>query len=201
MIDRMLLVGYGLAAYVIALASVTYTFGFLAHVGVPSGIDDGQVSPLGMAILVNTALLGLFAGQHTVMARPAFKRLLTRFVPGGRDVELAVVGCLVPSEGREERDQDGDPERAGVGHAGVAGVRVRWVATAGAGLCRAHRAGSGDRGLRAAGPWFWRVGDPQAAAGGGPFVAGLAAARDRCLRGDRGRCGYRRPCGPALRCR
>ena len=81
MMHRMLLVGYGLAAYVLALASVTYTIGFLANVGVPNSIDDGQVSPLAAAILVNSALLGLFAVQHTVMARPAFKRWLTRFVP------------------------------------------------------------------------------------------------------------------------
>jgi methanethiol S-methyltransferase len=81
MIRRMLVVGYGLAAYVIALASVVYTVGFVANVGVPRGIDDGQVAPLGVAIVINTALLGLFAVQHTVMARPAFKRWLTRFVP------------------------------------------------------------------------------------------------------------------------
>ena len=81
MIRRMLLVGYGLTAYVIALASVAYMVGFLVKVGVPRGIDDSQVGLLGVAILVNTALLGLFAVQHTVMARPAFKRWLTRFVP------------------------------------------------------------------------------------------------------------------------
>ena len=81
MLRRMLVVGYGLAAYAIFLATFVYTVGFLANVGVPRGIDDGEVGPLGLAILVNAGLLGLFAVQHTVMARPAFKRWLTRFVP------------------------------------------------------------------------------------------------------------------------
>jgi methanethiol S-methyltransferase len=53
----------------------------VANVGVPRGIDDGPVGPPGLAVLINAGLLGLFALQHTVMARPAFKRWLARFVP------------------------------------------------------------------------------------------------------------------------
>jgi methanethiol S-methyltransferase len=78
---RRTLVAYGLTAYAIFLASFIYTVGFLANIGVPRGIDDGEVGPLGVAVLVNAGLLGLFAVQHTVMARPAFKRWLTRSVP------------------------------------------------------------------------------------------------------------------------
>ncbi len=81
MIRRIAVVGYGLAAYAIFLVSFVYTVGFLANVEVPRGIDDGEVGPLWLAILINAGLLGLFAVQHTVMARPAFKRWLTRFVP------------------------------------------------------------------------------------------------------------------------
>jgi methanethiol S-methyltransferase len=48
---------------------------------VPQGMDAPPVSPLGTSLLVNLGLLGLFAVQHSVMARPAFKRVWTRIVP------------------------------------------------------------------------------------------------------------------------
>lgn len=81
MVRRILTVGYGLIAYVTFLGAFTYTIGFLANAVVSRGIDDGTVGPMGIAIVVNAGLLGAFALQHTVMARPAFKRWLTRFVP------------------------------------------------------------------------------------------------------------------------
>src|SRR4029453_9773429 len=59
-----------------------YTVGFLANVGVPKGIDAGPAGPgAWQAVLVNLALLSLFAVQHSVMARPWFKRWWTRVVP------------------------------------------------------------------------------------------------------------------------
>ena len=81
MIRRILVVGYGLIAYLVFLAVFVYTVGFLANAVVPRGIDDGAVGPVWIAVLVNAGLLGAFAVQHTVMARPAFKRWLTRFLP------------------------------------------------------------------------------------------------------------------------
>jgi protein-S-isoprenylcysteine O-methyltransferase Ste14 len=48
---------------------------------VPRGIDDGVPTPAGTAIPINVGLLALFAIQHTIMARPAFKRAWTRAVP------------------------------------------------------------------------------------------------------------------------
>jgi methanethiol S-methyltransferase len=81
MIRRSLVVAYGLIAYLVFLAVFVYTVGFLANAVVPRGIDDGTVGLPWIAVLVNTGLLGTSAVQHTVMARPGFKRWLTRFIP------------------------------------------------------------------------------------------------------------------------
>ena len=72
---------YALFAYVLFLGTILYAVGFVADIAVPKSIDSGPVAPLGEALLVNTALLALFAAQHSIMARPAFKRWWTRFVP------------------------------------------------------------------------------------------------------------------------
>ena len=81
MIRRALTLGYGVVAYVAFLVTLLYTVGFLAGVGVPKGVDDGPIGPAWQALLVDGALLTLFAVQHSVMARPGFKRWWTRLVP------------------------------------------------------------------------------------------------------------------------
>lgn len=72
---------YGLVAYCIFLATFLYAIGFVGGLPVPKPIDGGLQAPLGEALLVDVLLLGLFAVQHSVMARPAFKRWLVRFIP------------------------------------------------------------------------------------------------------------------------
>lgn len=78
---RIASLAYGLVAYLLFLVVFGYTIGFIANVGVPKGIDDGPEGAVWLAVVVDAALLGLFAVQHSVMARPWFKRWWTRFVP------------------------------------------------------------------------------------------------------------------------
>jgi protein-S-isoprenylcysteine O-methyltransferase Ste14 len=76
---------YGIAAYVIFLLSLLYAIGFVGDLVVPKTIDSGIAGPFVESLLIDTLLLGLFAVQHSVMARPGFKRWWTLLVP--RSVE------------------------------------------------------------------------------------------------------------------
>jgi protein-S-isoprenylcysteine O-methyltransferase Ste14 len=72
---------YGLASYLIFSLSFAYTPAFLGNFLVPKTIDLGPDSGRAQAVLIDSILLGLFAIQHSVMARPAFKRWWTRIIP------------------------------------------------------------------------------------------------------------------------
>ncbi|EUA89579.1 phospholipid methyltransferase family protein [Mycobacterium ulcerans str. Harvey] len=78
---RYLIIGYGAAGYLLFLVATLYAIGFVGAIVVPRNIDHGIDGPIWLAVLVNVALLGLFGIQHSVMARPGFKRWWTRFVP------------------------------------------------------------------------------------------------------------------------
>jgi protein-S-isoprenylcysteine O-methyltransferase Ste14 len=81
-VARALTLVYGVATYLFFFCTFLYLIGFVGNWIVPKGIDDGPpAASAGAAIAVNVLLLGLFAVQHTIMARPAFKEIWTRWVP------------------------------------------------------------------------------------------------------------------------
>ena len=81
MLSRIATLLYGALAYLGFLGVLAYTMGFLANRAVAKGIDDGTHLTTATAIAIDLGLLGLFAVQHSVMARPWFKRAWTRIVP------------------------------------------------------------------------------------------------------------------------
>jgi protein-S-isoprenylcysteine O-methyltransferase Ste14 len=82
---------YGAVAYLLFLVSFGYAIGFVGNLWVPRSVDDALWAPVGQAVLIDGALLAVFAVQHSVMARPAFKRWWTRFVPASIERSTYVV--------------------------------------------------------------------------------------------------------------
>lgn len=78
---RFLFALYGAVVYLFFLGTFAYAVAFVANIPGIKAMDTGAPTTLPEAVVVDLLLLGLFAVQHSVMARPAFKRWWTRFVP------------------------------------------------------------------------------------------------------------------------
>src|SRR5262245_14065909 len=72
---------YGIVCYLMFLAVYVYFAGFVGNYLVPKSIDSGASGSPALAAIVDLGLILLFALQHSVMARPAFKQLWTRLIP------------------------------------------------------------------------------------------------------------------------
>lgn len=80
-IGRAILLAYGIVSYVIFFATFLYAIGFIGGFGVPTTLDGPREVSILLAIFTNIGLLAAFAIQHSVMARPAFKRWWTKIIP------------------------------------------------------------------------------------------------------------------------
>ncbi|MCK1387183.1 methanethiol S-methyltransferase [Bradyrhizobium sp. 21] len=85
MLSRLAILLYAIVSYAVFTVSFLYALGFVGNYVVPKSIDNsidvGRRTNLGEAIVVDLLLLGLFAIQHSVMARPSFKRRMTKLLP------------------------------------------------------------------------------------------------------------------------
>ena len=91
--SRLALVLLAGVAYLAFLASFVYAIAFLGDLPVPKTVDSGTAGPWPLAVAVDSLLLGLFAIQHSVMARPAFKSWWTRIVPAAAERSVYVLAA------------------------------------------------------------------------------------------------------------
>jgi len=80
-LSRVFTLIYGLVSYAACLVTFLYLMGFIGNFAVPKSMDSASAGSLSTAMMIDLGLIALFTLQHSIMARPAFKRLLTRMIP------------------------------------------------------------------------------------------------------------------------
>ncbi len=86
---------YGVGAYGVFLAVFLYAIGFIGNFAVPKTLDATPAAPTGLALMIDLGLLTVFALQHSVMARPGFKRVITRIIPQSAERSTYVLASSV----------------------------------------------------------------------------------------------------------
>jgi protein-S-isoprenylcysteine O-methyltransferase Ste14 len=81
MFSRIVTFIYGAGSYLVFFATFLYAIGFVGNFAVPKSLDSAAAGPWQTALLVDLGLLSLFALQHSIMARPTFKQMITRVIP------------------------------------------------------------------------------------------------------------------------
>ena len=92
---RVVILFFSIASYAVFFATFLYAIGFVGDIAVPKALDSAPGVPTLTAVAVDLALLALFALQHSVMARPFFKRWLTRYIPDAAERSAYVLASSV----------------------------------------------------------------------------------------------------------
>ena len=85
MTKRIAVFVYGLVSYMAFFLTFVYAVGFIGNLYVPNSLDSAARTSFLPALVIDVLLLLMFALQHSVMARPAFKEVLTRFIPAAAE--------------------------------------------------------------------------------------------------------------------
>ena len=139
MFKRSVVFTYGVACYVLFLATFLYAIGFVVDVYVPRSIDAPAAGDFTTSLLIDLALLSCFALQHSVMARPGFKYWPDEMASGRRRAQH-VRACVEPGADRAVRllapagrgcvdDQGSDPGHRALCALGAFGWLLVLVAT------------------------------------------------------------------------
>ena len=85
MAKRLVVFAYGLVSYLVFFLTFVYAVGFIGNMYLPRSMDSAARMSFLPALVIDALLLLMFAVQHSVMARPAFKEKLTQFIPAAAE--------------------------------------------------------------------------------------------------------------------
>lgn len=89
---KLLVLFYGIINYNLGSAALVYLIAFIFNLAVPFSIDSGESGNAYLAAAIDLGLITLFGLQHSIMARPAFKKCLTRFLPEAAERSTFMLG-------------------------------------------------------------------------------------------------------------